>query len=76
MKKLVKIITSISLKFDDIIVNDYNSIDNTLKILKEFKNIKIIENKRNMGLGYNRNLGIKASSNSIVEQARSSRGYC
>ena len=48
-----------SKKFDEIIVIDDNSIDNTLKILKKFKNIKIIENKKNMGLGYNRNLGIK-----------------
>ena len=66
IKDCINSVINQSEKFDEIIVIDDNSIDNTLKILKEFKNIKIIENKRNMGLGYNRNLGIKASSNSIV----------
>ncbi len=66
IKKCINSVINQSEKFDEIIVIDDNSIDNTLKILKEFKHIKIIENKRNMGLGHNRNLGIKASSNSIV----------
>ena len=52
---------------DEIILIDDCSIDKTVKIVKsEFSNIKIIVNKQNMGLGYNRNLGIKESKNDIV----------
>ena len=32
----------------------------------DIENIKLIKNKQNMGLGYNRNLGIKTSNNEIV----------
>ena len=52
---------------DEIILIDDCSIDKTVEIVKsEFSNIKIIVNKQNMGLGYNRNLGIKESKNDIV----------
>ena len=45
-----------------IIVNDGSS-DNTLKVLKEYKDkrIKIINNKKNMGLSLSRNVGIDNS---------------
>ena len=56
IKDCINSVINQSKKFDEIIVIDDNSIDNTLAILKEFPNIKIIENKSNMGLGYNRNL--------------------
>ena len=46
IKKCINSVINQSEKFDEIIVIDDNSIDNTLKILKEFKNIKIIENKK------------------------------
>ena len=54
----------------EIILIDDNSTDNTQKILETFKdidNLKIIKNKKNMGLPYSVNLGIKnAKSNYIV----------
>ena len=46
-------------KFNEIIVINDKSNDSTSKILTKFENIRIIENKTNMGLGYNRNLGSK-----------------
>ena len=66
IKDCINSVINQSKKFDEIIVIDDNSTDDTLKILKEFSNLNIIENKSNMGLGYNRNLGIKISSNNIV----------
>ena len=46
-------------KFNEIIVINDKSNDSTSKILTKFENIRIIENKTNMGLGYNRNLESK-----------------
>ena len=52
---------------DEIILIDDCSTDKTVEIVKtQLSNIKIIINKKNMGLGYNRNLGIKESTNDIV----------
>ena len=55
-------------KLYKVIVIDDGSKDNSLKIIKKFSdNIKIIKNKKNMGLPYSVNLGIKnAKSNYIV----------
>ena len=53
-------------KFDEILVINDNSSDDTDKILNELSDIKIIKNKENKGLGYNRNLGMKESSNELV----------
>ena len=53
-------------KFDEIIVINDNSSDTTMKIVGEFKGIKLINNYINKGLGYNRNLGFKVSNNEIV----------
>ncbi len=55
-----------SYQFDEIIVINDNSNDFTLDIVKEFKDVNIINNEENKGLGYNRNLGVKNSSNKIV----------
>lgn len=41
-----------------IVVND-NSTDSTLDILEKYNNIKIINNEKNIGSGYSRNVGIK-----------------
>ena len=53
-------------KFDEIIVINDNSSDTTMKIVSEFKGVKLINNYTNKGLGYNRNLGFKVSKNEIV----------
>ena len=66
IKKTIISVKNQSYKFDEIIIIDDNSNDSTNKILKEFKDIKIIKNETNRGLGYNRNLGIKLSQNDIV----------
>ncbi len=55
-----------SIKVDEIIVINDNSSDQTEKIINSFNNIKIINNLKNMGLGYNRNLAIKSCKNNIV----------
>tara|TARA_B100001027_G_scaffold212464_1_gene181873 strand:- start:6672 stop:7523 length:852 start_codon:yes stop_codon:yes gene_type:complete len=55
-----------SYKFDEILVINDNSKDFTLDIVKEFKNVNIINNIENRGLGYNRNLGIKNCSHEII----------
>ena len=47
----------------EIVCIDDSSKDKSLKIIKEFKrkyqNIKLIKNKKNIGVGSSRNLGIK-----------------
>ncbi len=53
-------------KFDEIIIIDDFSKDNTLNIVNQFNGIKLIKNSSNRGLGYCRNLGIKNSSNQII----------
>ena len=53
-------------KFDEIIIIDDFSKDNTLDIVNQFNEIKLIKNSSNRGLGYCRNLGIKNSSNQII----------
>ena len=62
----IRSIQNQSLTFDEIIVVDDNSSDNTSEIVKKFHNIKLIKNSKNMGLGFNRNLAIKNSKNEIV----------
>ena len=44
-----------------IVVVDNGSSDKTLKILSEFKEIKLIENQLNLGFGQANNIGIKYS---------------
>ncbi len=51
--------------FELIVINDA-STDNTLKKIKQFKNIKIINNKKNKGLGAVRNIGISKSKGEYI----------
>ncbi|MDC6469767.1 glycosyltransferase family 2 protein [Candidatus Pelagibacter sp.] len=55
-----------SIKFDEIIVINDNSNDNTLKKINAYSEIKIINNKKNKGLSICRNLGFENSKNEIV----------
>ena len=56
-----------SIKPLEIIVINDGSIDNTLKILTNFKkNIKIINNSKNLGLAQSRNIAIKNSIGDYV----------
>ena len=67
IKESITSIQNQSILPDEIILIDDCSIDKTVEIVKsEFSNIRIIVNNQNMGLGYNRNLGIKESKNDIV----------
>lgn len=59
-----------SLKEIEILVINDCSTDNSKIILdkyeKEYKNIKVIHNKTNKGIGYNRNLGIKEAKGEFI----------
>ena len=55
-----------TINVDEIIVVNDNSTDCTEKIINKFSKIKILNNKKNMGLGFNRNLAIKECKNKIV----------
>lgn len=66
IKQTINSVINQTYQFDEIIIIDDNSSDDTCKIINQFENIKLIKNKQNMGLGYNRNLGIKTSNNEIV----------
>ncbi len=54
-----------NIKKEILVIND-NSSDNTEKILKSFKNIKIINLKKNKGVGFARNYGAKKSKYNIL----------
>ncbi len=52
---------------DEIIVINDGSTDNTSNILKNYeKNITVINNKKNMGLAFSRNVGLSKSKNENV----------
>ena len=50
----------------EIIVIDDKSTDKTCEIVKRFKSIKLIELKKNKGVGYVRNLGARIARNNIL----------
>ncbi len=51
--------------FDEVVILDNGSNDNTLKIAKSFKNVKIIQHQF-IGFGYLKNLAIKKTKNSWI----------
>ena len=59
-----------SLKDIEIIIINDKSTDNSKDIIKEYENkyqnIKVIHNKTNKGIGYNRNLGIEIASGKYI----------
>ena len=55
-----------SIKFDQIIIVDDGSTDNTKNILSKFDNIEIITNSTNIGVGKSRNIGIRACRNDLI----------
>lgn len=61
IEKCIKSILSQTLKPKEIIVINDCSTDKTLSILKKFNKIKIINNKKNLGLAKSRNIAIKYS---------------
>ena len=68
-KTILSCINSIlnqSTKFDEILIIDDKSNDNTVKIVEKFKNIKLLKNSHNKGLSYCRNLAFKNCTNNIV----------
>ena len=66
IKDCINSILSQSKKFDEIIIINDCSTDMTLDILKQFTNIKIINNKKNFGLSKSRNIGIKNCIHDVV----------
>jgi len=55
-----------SIKFDQIIIVNDGSNDNTKNILSKFNSIEIITNSKNLGVGKSRNIGIDACKNDLV----------
>ena len=53
-------------KFDEIIVVDDSSTDNSCDIVNKFDNVLLIKNYENKGLSKSRNIGIKKSKNNII----------
>lgn len=50
----------------EIIVVDDGSTDDTYKIAKSFKGVRVIKNKQNFGIARSRNIGIKSAKGKIV----------
>ena len=66
IEKSIKSIKDQTYSVDEIIIIDDKSSDNTIEIVNQFKDIILVKNEKNMGLGFTRNLAIKKSSNEIV----------
>jgi len=66
IREVIDSILNQSYKFDEIIVVNDSSNDKTVKKIKSFSEIKIINNNTNKGLGFSRNVGIENCKNEIV----------
>jgi len=55
---------------DEIILVDDSSVDETIIVVQnrenEFSNFRVIQNQRNMGQSYSRNLGVREASNAYI----------
>ena len=68
-KTLIKISNIKELSKAEVIIVDDNSKDNTLNIVESFKkkmNIKLVKNKKRLGLGHALKRGFKISKNPFV----------
>jgi len=68
-RTIVQCINSVfnqTIKFNEIIIIDDCSSDNTVNLINNFKDIKLIKNQSNKGLSYCRNLAFKNSQNNII----------
>ena len=61
IEKSIKSVLQQTLKPKEIIVINDCSTDKTLKLIKNFNQIKIINNKKNYGLAKSRNIALKYS---------------
>jgi glycosyltransferase involved in cell wall biosynthesis len=67
LEKNIKSVLSQSYKKYEHIIVDGNSTDNTLKIIKKYKNqIKFIKNKNDKGLYHAMNVGIKSHLETLL----------
>ncbi len=66
ISKAINSIINQSVDIDEIIVIDDFSSDKTNELIKNYKNVKLIRNSKNMGLGYSRNLAIRECKNKII----------
>lgn len=69
VEKCLKSLINQTYKNLEIIVVEDGSTDNSKKVLKKYStncNIKIIYNKKNMGLSYSRNIGLKNATGSYI----------
>ncbi|MEK6928676.1 MAG: alpha/beta fold hydrolase [Nanoarchaeota archaeon] len=65
IEKVLKVLSKTKI-LDQIIVVDDGSNDNTKDVIKKFKKIKYIRNKKNMGKGYSMDIGVKESKADII----------
>ncbi len=68
-KTITEVLDSVlnqTLQFDEVIVINDCSTDNTYNCLKSFKSLNIINNSENKGLSYCRNIALENSRNDIV----------
>ena len=63
IEKAINSILNQTAEVKEIIIIDDNSSDSTSEIVSKYNEIKLIKNKTNRGLGYNRNLAIKNCKN-------------
>ena len=70
IKKTLDSIKKQSLKNIEVLIINDNSIDKSSKIIQKFKkksnNVKIIDNKKNLGVSVSRNRGLKVSKGNYI----------